>query len=166
MIPLILGYLLVMLPWFSRNWQVAGTLLPAEGSKAAWLADYDDLFSYGKEISPRTFWAQGWEAIWRGRWWALVANLQTVIAVWGMIILTPLALVGGWHLRRHGLVQLAGIYALLLFAAMTLVFAFPGARGGLFHSGAAVYPFMAALAAVGLDRGVDWLAALPPANFG
>jgi hypothetical protein len=88
----------------------------------------------------------------------LTNNLQTVLAVWGMIFVAPLALVGGWHLRRHGLVQLAGWYGLLLFVAMTLVFAFPGARGGLFHSGAALLPFIYATAAVGLERTVDWAA--------
>jgi hypothetical protein len=54
---------------------------------------------------------------------------------------------------------LAGLYALLLFLVMTLIFAFPGARGGLFHSGAALLPFIYAAALVGLDRAVDWVAA-------
>jgi hypothetical protein len=41
---------------------------------------------------------------------------------------------------------------------MTVVFSFPGARGGLFHSGAALLPFIYAAAVVGLDRAVDWAA--------
>ncbi|MEW5960054.1 MAG: hypothetical protein AB1801_20215, partial [Chloroflexota bacterium] len=156
---LILGYLVVMLPWFIRNWQVIGTILPATGSQTIWLIGYDDLFSYGRDLSPQTFLAQGFGPIWRGRWWALTVNLQTVLAVWGMIFLAPLALSGGWYLRRHALVQLSGLYALLLFGVMTLVFAFPGARGGLFHSGAALLPFIYATAVVGLDVAVDWVAA-------
>ena len=156
---LVLGYGLTMLPWLVRNWQAAGTLLSAAGSQTIWLADYDDLFSYGRELSARTFLAQGIGPILRGRWWALTANLQTVLAVWGMIFLAPLALVGGWTLRRHILIQLVSLYALLLFLAMTLVFAFPGARGGLFHSGAAVLPFVCAAAVIGLDSAVDWAAA-------
>ena len=94
-----------------------------------------------------------------GRWWAFKSNVQTVLAVWGMIFLGPLALVGLWQLRGHILIQLAGLYALLLFLALTLVFAFPGARGGLFHSGTALLPFIYACAAVGLDQAVDWAAA-------
>ncbi len=156
---LILGYLLVMLPWFLRNWQVTGAWLPAAGSQTIWLTDYDDLFSYGRELSPRTFLAQGLGPILQGRWWALTANFQTVLAVWGMIFLAPLVVVGGWHLRRHGLIQLAGLYALLLFLVMTLIFAFPGARGGLFHSGAALLPFVYAVSAVGLEVAVEWAAA-------
>lgn len=158
-LPLLLGYLVVMTPWFIRNWQVLGTPLPSAGSQTIWLANYDELFSYGRELSARTFFAQGWGPILQGRWWALTINLQTVLAVWGMIFLAPLVLVGGWQLRRHPLMQLAGLYALLLFLAMTLVFAFPGARGGLFHSGTALLPFIYAAALVGLDGVVDWIAA-------
>lgn len=153
------GYLLVMSPWFWRNWQVTGTILPVSGSQTIWLTDYDDLFSYDQQLSPGTFFAQGLATILRGRGWALWANLQTALAVWGMIFLAPLALIGGWRLRGHLLIQLAGWYALLLFVAMTLVFAFPGARGGLFHSGTALLPFIYGAAAIGLDQAVDWAAA-------
>jgi hypothetical protein len=162
----LLGYLLMMLPWFVRNWLVVGTPLPAAGSQTIWLTTASDLFSsyhalfnYRQDLSARAFFAQDLAAILTGRWWVLSANLQTVLAVWGMIFLTPLALIGGWQQRRHLLVQLAGGYACLLFIVMTLVFAFPGALGGLFHSGAAVLPFIYATAVVGLDQLVDWGAA-------
>ncbi len=155
----LLGYLLIMTPWFVRNWQAVGTPFPIAGTQTIWLVDYNELFSYGRELSAQTFFAQGIDQILQGRWWAFTTNLQTVLAVWGMIFLLPLSLGGFWTLRRHRLVQLAGVYALLLFIAMTLVFAFPGARGGLFHSGAALLPFIYATAGLGLDRGIEWLAA-------
>jgi 4-amino-4-deoxy-L-arabinose transferase-like glycosyltransferase len=156
---LLLGYALLMAPWFIRNWQVAGTILPAAGSQTIWLTGYDELFSYGREFSAQSFLAQGLGPALRGRWWALTINLQTVLAVWGMIFLTPLAAIGSWQLRRRPLVQLAGLYGLLLLGAMTVVFAFPGARGGLFHSGAALLPFIYATALAGLEVSVDWAAA-------
>lgn len=159
MFPLLLGYLIIMTPWFIRNWQVIGAPLTSAGSQTIWLADYDELFSYGRDLSARTFFAQGFGPILQGRWWALTANLQTVLAVWGMIFLAPLVLIGGWQFRHHRLMQLAGLYALLLFLLMTLVFAFPGARGGLFHSGAALLPFIFVAALVGLEGAVDWAAA-------
>jgi hypothetical protein len=147
-----------MLPWFIRNWQVAGTPLPGAGSQTIWMATYDDLFSYGRELSPQTFFSQGVGSVLQGRWWAFTANFQTVLAVWSMIFLAPLVVVGAWHLRHHFLIQLVGFYAALLFVAMTLIFAFPGARGGLFHSGAALFPFICAISTVGLDKAVDWVA--------
>jgi 4-amino-4-deoxy-L-arabinose transferase-like glycosyltransferase len=156
---LLVGYLLVMSPWLIRNWQATGRLLAAAGSQTIWLSSYDELFSYGRELSPRTFLAQGFGPIVQGRWWALVANSQTVLAVWCLIFLAPLVVVGGWRLRHHPLIQLAGLYAFLLFLVMTLVFAFPGARGGLFHSGTALLPFIYATAVVGLDVAVAWAAA-------
>jgi hypothetical protein len=163
---LTLGYLLIMAPWFIRNWLVAGTPLPTAGSQTIWLATTDNLlssyaglFSYNRELSVRTFFAQDINAILQGRWWVLMTNLKTVLAVWGMIFLLPLAFVGFWYLRRYLLMQLAGVYALMLFIAMTLIFAFPGALGGLFHSGAALLPFIYATSVVGLDKTVDWVAA-------
>ncbi len=158
LIPLFLGYLLMMTPWFIRNWQVMGVPLSPVGSQTMWLANYDEFFSYNRELSARTFFAQGLGPVMQGRWWAFMTNLQTVLAVWGMIFLAPLALVGAWSLRRQPLIQLVVLYAGLLFIGMTLVFAFPGARGGLFHSGAALLPFIYAAAMVGLECAVDWVA--------
>jgi hypothetical protein len=50
------------------------------------------------------------------------------------------------------------VYAPVLFGVMTFVFALPGARGGWFHSGAALLPFWAALGVLGLDDVVEWAA--------
>ncbi|MCB9098314.1 MAG: hypothetical protein H6632_02155 [Anaerolineales bacterium] len=157
-----LAYLLTMLPWFLRTYEVTGSFLSTAGTQTIWLTNYDDLFSYGRELSLQTFLAQGIGPIGQGRWWALTNNLQTVLAVWGMIFLGPLALIGGWHLRHRIVVQLAAMYALLLFIAMTFVFAFPGARGGLFHSGAALVPFIYATAVIGLNRSIEWVAERRP----
>jgi hypothetical protein len=155
----IFGYVLVMLPWFIRNWAVIGAPLPAAGAQAIWLTTYDDLFSYGRELSPRTYLAWGWANIVRSKLDALWLNLQTVLAVFGMIFLVPLVPIGWWRTRRHPLFQLAAWYALLLFVAMTLVFTFPGPRGGLFHSGGALLPFIFVAASVGLDILIEWAAA-------
>jgi hypothetical protein len=155
----ILGYLLVMLPWFARNWAVSGAPLPAAGAQTMWLTTYDDLFSYGRDLSPQTYLAWGWANILRSKLDALWLNTQTAAAVWGMVFLVPLALIGGWRLRWHPLFRLAAWYGLLLFLAMTFVFTFPGPRGGLFHSGGALLPFIFTAAVVGLDVLVEWAAA-------
>jgi 4-amino-4-deoxy-L-arabinose transferase-like glycosyltransferase len=154
----ILGYTLVMLPWFVRNWMVVGTPLPTVGSKTMWLTTYDDLFSYGRELSLQTYLAWGWNNILRSKLDALWLNTQTVLAVFCMIFLAPLVPIGWWRLRRHRLYQLAAGYGALLFLAMTLVFTFPGPRGGLFHSGGALLPFVFTSALVGLDTVVEWAA--------
>lgn len=155
----LLGYALVMLPWFARNWMVVGALLPAAGAQTTWLTTYDDLFSYGRELSPQTYLAWGWGNILRSKGDALWLNIQTVVAVFCMVFLVPLVPIGWWRLRRHQLYQLATWYGMLLFLAMTFVFTFPGPRGGLFHSGGALLPFIFTTALVGLDAVVEWAAA-------
>jgi hypothetical protein len=154
----ILGYTLVMLPWFVRNWIVAGAPLPTIGTKTIWLTTYDDLFSYGRELSLHTYLAWGWGNILRSKLDALWLNTQTVLAVFCMVFLVPLVLIGWWRLRRHRLYQLAAWYGALLFLAMTFVFTLPGPRGGLFHSGGALLPFIFTSALVGLDTVVEWAA--------
>jgi hypothetical protein len=41
---------------------------------------------------------------------------------------------------------------------MTFVFPYPGYRGGLLHSGAALIPWWASLGVIGLDALVEWIA--------
>jgi hypothetical protein len=152
------GYLLVMFPWFVRNWAVMGTPLSASASQTLWLTTYDDLFSYGRELSLRTYLAWGWENILRSKLEALWLNTQTVIGVLGMVFLVPLVVIGGWRLRKHVLIHRAAWYAGLLLVTMTFVFTFPGPRGGLFHSGGALLPFIFTAALVGLDVAIEWAA--------
>ena len=53
-----------------------------------------------------------------------------------------------------------GILAwLTTLIVMTLIFPFAGARGGFFHSGAALQPLWWALAPIGLERVVAWMVA-------
>ncbi len=152
------GYLLVMSPWFVRNWAVIGTPLSTSGSQTLWLTTYDDLFSYGRELSLRTYLAWGWENILGSKLEALWLNTQTVIGVLGMVFLVPLVVIGGWRLRKHALYHLASWYAGLLLVTMTCVFTFPGPRGGLFHSAGALLPFIFTAALVGLAVAIEWAA--------
>jgi hypothetical protein len=151
-------YLIVMAPWFLRNMNQIGSPLPVGGTQGIWYTAYDDIFNYPPDSNPQTFFANGTGLLLSSRWDALRENLGTFIAVEGMIVLTPLMLIGLWV--RRGDVFLRGfwLYALGLHLAMTFVFTFPGVRGGLFHSVAALLPWWAALGAVGLDDLVDWAA--------
>lgn len=159
LIPLLLGYLLITAPWFWRNYQLVGAPLPTAGAQTMWLPSYNALFSYGRDLSPAAYLAQGWGPIVQAKLNVAGTNLVQVIASMGMIFLAPLAAIGWWRWRRCGLFQLAGLYGLLLYLVMTLIFTFPGLRGGLFHSGAALLPFIYAASVAGLDAIIDWVAA-------
>jgi len=103
-----------------------------------------------------TWWQAGLASILKARLWALGINLERTLAEQGEIFLLPLIGIGLWHLRRDRRIQLAGLAWLLTLAMMTVVFPFAGARGGFFHSGAAVQPVWWALAPIGLDRVIEW----------
>jgi len=151
-----LSYLLVMGPWFARNLALTGAPIAPGGARTLWLTHYDDFFTYAPEqLTPAAYLAAGWRVILDGKLAALRANLATLVGVQANVIALPLAAIGAWRLRRHPLLRLAGFYGLAVFVLMTLVFTFPGARGGYYHSGAALLPFLLAAAVVGLDAVVD-----------
>ncbi|MCC7208007.1 MAG: glycosyltransferase family 39 protein [Anaerolineae bacterium] len=154
------AYLLVMAPWFVRNLGQTGALLPAGGLDTAWMRTYDEIANYPPGVSFQSFLDWGVENILRSRWDALVQNLQRFVAEQGLIVLAPLLLIGLWRRRFDPLLGGVGLYALGLHLLMTLVFALPGPRGGLFHSAAALVPFWAALGVLGLDDVIGALARL------
>jgi hypothetical protein len=160
-----LAYLLVMLPWFIRNMNVIGTPMPLGGAQGIWFTEYNDLFNYPPNLSAATFFANGLGTLFNTRWEAfagsqgiLSGNLGTLVAVEGLIVMTPLMLVGLWRWRKESFLRGFWIYALGLHLAMTLIFPYPGYRGGLLHSSAALVPWWAILGVVGVDDCVEWLA--------
>jgi hypothetical protein len=153
----LVGYGAVMAPWMARNQAVFGSWLAPGGSRALWITGYDELFIYPASLLTRERWLEaGWGAILRARSWAAGQNLQSALAVQGLIFLGPLILIGFWRKRGDRRVQLAGFAWLMIFFVMTVVFPFQGARGGFFHSGAALQPFFWAMAPVGLEAFLDW----------
>ncbi|MBZ0291003.1 MAG: hypothetical protein K8L99_00400 [Anaerolineae bacterium] len=153
---MVVAYLVVMSPWFMRNLDVVGSPLPIGGAQGIWFTEYNDLFSYPPDANPQTFFASG--QVFASRWEAFVNNLGTFVAVEGMIVLTPLMLIGLWTRRRNVFLRGFWLYALGVHVAMTIIFPFPGYRGGLLHSAVALLPWWAALGVVGLDDVVDWIA--------
>ena len=153
----LLGYLLIMAAWFARNVSVFGTLLAPGGSKMLWLSSYDQLFAYpASQLTLAAWWHSGLAAILKARVWALGLNLASALSVQAEVFLLPLIGVGLWHLRKDRSVQLAGLAWLLTLGAMTVIFPFAGARGGYFHSGAALQTVWWALAPLGLERVIQW----------
>jgi hypothetical protein len=153
----LVGYLLVMGPWMLRNLSAFGSFLSPGGGHVLWITNYDELFTYPASLlTPAHWWGSGLGAILGARLWAGWLNLQTAFAVQGLIFLLPLILAGLWRLRRQPPVQ-AGVLAwMLTFMLMTLIFPYQGARGGFFHSGAALQPLLWAAAPVGLGAFLDW----------
>jgi hypothetical protein len=154
---ILLGYILIMGPWFVRNSAVFGTPLAPGGSKMLWLNSYDQLFAYpASQLSLAAWWQSGLAAILKARLWSLGLNLASTLAVQAEVFLLPLIGLGLWHLRKNRCVELAALAWLLTLGAMTVIFPFAGARGGFFHSGAALQTVWWALAPVGLEQVIQW----------
>lgn len=156
-----LAYGLLMLPWFLRNLEAIGTVLPVSGTQAAWFTEYNDLFNYPPGASPETLFVDGWGLFLRSRWEALFGSggaLLNFIAVEGLILLAPFILLELWQRRGDAFLRPVWLFALGLHAAFALVFPFPGMRGGLFHAAAALLPWWMALGVLGLDRAIEWAA--------
>jgi hypothetical protein len=157
---LMAGYAAIFLPWMVRLYAASGSPLPPGAGRALWLTDYDSLFSYPPDsVSAAAMLAGGTAPILAARWHALLANLGSLAMVNGLVFLGPLMLWGGWRRRGTTIVQSAAVYLVTLLVAMSIVFPFPGARGGFFHSSSALMPTAWALAAIGLRDAVRRLAA-------
>ena len=154
----IIAYLLVMLPWFVRNLSEIGTPLPMGGTQTIWLRGYNELVNYPPGVTAGEFLDWGLNNILQSRWEALRTNLGTFIAVETWMVLGPFVLIGLWSHRQEPLLSCASLYAIALHLAMTLAFAYPGYRGGLFHSSSALLPFWAVAGLLGLDRAIAWAA--------
>lgn len=148
---------LLLTPWFLYNLDARGALMPTGGTRTLWLTEYDDHYCYQCALSPQRYLAWGWGNILRSKWDALVWNAKTLLGVLGYVALAPLALIGGWRLRERPAFVLAALYLALLFSAMTFAFSFSGPRGGFFHSGGALLPFIVTAGLVGLNRSIVWL---------
>lgn len=156
------GYLLITSGWFLRNWLIIGRLLPAFGTQSVFLTSYDDLFAYGRTFDVNSYLSWGLVNILRSKVQSVWLAFQTMLSVPGLIFLTPFIVVA-WvskYRRINGRVFLRPVtwYTLALVLIMTLIFSFPGARGSLFHSSIALWPWSTALAAAGIGLAVDWTA--------
>ena len=148
-----------MVPWWLRNLSVTGALVSPGAARALWLLDYDEIFLFpASQLTFARWWSAGVSTLLLQRLGAALANLQSLVAVNGYILLLPLMVVGGWAHRRYPSVRAGLLYAVVLFFFMSFVFPFAGARGGSFHSSAALMPLLAALAASGVTTAAAWIA--------
>ncbi|MGD8633425.1 MAG: glycosyltransferase family 39 protein [Anaerolineales bacterium] len=168
------GYCLVMVPWFLRNLQVFGALLPPGNQSVLWMRSYEDLFRYpATGLNPTYLLDTGLASIISARLEALWINLQRVVAENCLVFLLPFMVIGFLTKRGSRVVRSAALYWLILFVVMSVVFPFAGAQGGTFHSSAALMPTLWMLIPFGLRKAVAWIGArrkwdIPQAtiNFG
>ncbi len=153
------GALLILLPWFIRNFLAVGTPFAPGGARSLWLLSYDEFFSY--DVARLTFsrylgWGIGnilqskFDALW-------FVILVLLFGVW-QIFLVPFAIIGFWKTRQRVEMQAALIYLALLVLAMAFVFTFPATHGSMLHSASALVTYGAVAVPPGLDAAIVWIA--------
>jgi len=148
----LVGFLLIMLPWYLRNLAVFGAPLASGTRRAFWLTDYYQTFIYpASQLTFQTWLASGWNAILALRVSAFQRALYNIIVVQGVFILIPFILLGAWKLRKQSQVRLGLVAWALLIIAFTLIFPLAGVRGSYYHAVSALQPLLWVLAPVGLD---------------
>ncbi len=146
------GFLLIMGPWFWRTYSIYGTLLAPGGGHLLWLTNYDETFIYpATQLTPQSWLSIGLGQIVSARLLALRWNLLNAFAAQGGIFLFPFILVGIWKYHKDERIRLGILAWLGLLFVMTVIFPYAGARGGFFHSGAALQSLWWTLAPLGLE---------------
>lgn len=156
------GYLLIMAPWFWRTYQLIGSPISTIGTQTIFLTTYNDLFSYGRSFNLASYLEWGLVNILRSKAAAASLAVQTFIAVTGLTVFVFFMIWAWLKLGRNKdtkpFLRPFSWYVLVLYGLMILLFTFPGQRGSLLHSSAALWPWSMALAAIGIDFAVDWVA--------
>ncbi|MDZ4159889.1 MAG: hypothetical protein U1B80_08875 [Anaerolineaceae bacterium] len=148
----LLGYTLLTAAWYARNIQVYGSLFSPAGGRTLWLTEYNQIYSYPADRITLQSWLNvGTLQHLRDRANALTINLVNVAVVQGLVFLLPMMIIGAWQQRKSIVSQTAMGMLLVTLAVMSIVFPYSGSRGGFIHSGAAVQPFLWAVAPGGLD---------------
>ncbi|GAB5490586.1 MAG: hypothetical protein Phog2KO_08010 [Phototrophicaceae bacterium] len=161
LVPFTLAYLVVMSPWFIRNYNEIGRILPTGGTQNAYFTSYNDLFNYPPDASLDDLLANNGEALIETRSRALFSNngipLQA-LAYQGIIVFFPFILFGLWKRRQDAFIRSFWIFALGIHLAFAFVFPEAGMRGGFWHASAALVPIWAVIGLLGLDDFIEWVA--------
>ncbi|HMK07820.1 MAG TPA: hypothetical protein VK449_02195 [Anaerolineales bacterium] len=153
------GFVVLMLPWWLRNLAVTGAWMSPGSIRTLWLLNYDELFSFpASQLTFARWWHAGLTALLQARLAAAWVNLQSLVAVSGLVLLLPLAAVSAWRHRAAASVRAGALYSAVLYLFMSVVFPFAGSRGGFFHSSAALIPLVSALAGEGTLLAAEWMA--------
>ena len=150
---LLLGYGVLMLPWWVQSFAATGSFLSPNASRVLWLLSYDELFAHpAAQLTPQRWLGAGWVTLLTTRIDSLLKDLQNLIGVNGLIFLGPMMAVGGYVHRHKPIVRIAFSYLLILLLVMSFIFPYAGSRGGFFHSASALMPILWALAPLGLHE--------------
>ncbi len=155
----VIGFALVMAPWYVRQTLVFGTPLPSAATgRILWITSYDELFSITGTPTMGTFLAQGLGPLLMSRLLGLVAAVGLFAYQPFAVVLAPFALLGAWLRRRERAFAPWLVYGLTLLTFSSLLFALHVPSGNFMHSAVALLPDAYLLLPVGIAAAVGWVA--------
>ena len=156
-------FLLVMAPWWVRDYELFGSISPSSSSgRILWITTYDEQFSLSAVTTPATLFAQGLGPLVASRVGGLIAAIQVLAGTPLGFFLLPFCLVGAWIHRRSPDFRAWLVYAVTFLVFSALVFAVHLPYGMALHSGMALVPQAYLLSVVGIAAAVRWVAAHRP----
>jgi hypothetical protein len=153
--PVIVGGLLVTVPWLARNLVSFGTLFPGQALENLFFTRNEDVFAHLDRPSAQTFLAQGWDVIVTNIVTAFVHNLVNVLVIPAAPVAITGLLAGLWLWRKPALRTTAlmplVLSGLLTFAAITILFPVATLWGTFEHAAGPLLAGLVVTAALGAD---------------
>ncbi|NSW51790.1 MAG: hypothetical protein HPY85_04750 [Anaerolineae bacterium] len=138
-VPFLAAYLLVMAPWYYRNFILFQSPGVNGSLRALFLTEYNELYQYPAGSITFSRWLEsGFAAILHDRVRAAGLNFLSFLGVQNLVFLLPFTMVGLWNRRKEKITKIVLFSWSSIFLVMSVVFPYAGSRGGFFHSASAV----------------------------
>jgi len=152
-IPYLFFYLLLMSPWYLRNFSVFHSLFVPGSGLTIYFTKYNDLFStHPEKITLLNFIKSNPESVILNRVSALKLNLESLIGITGGIVLFPFTIVGVLSQKKETITKFVISMLTAIFIVMTFVFPFAGSRGGFIHSASSLQCYFWAITPLGFEN--------------
>jgi 4-amino-4-deoxy-L-arabinose transferase-like glycosyltransferase len=152
-------YFLILFPLMAANYGTFGLPLPPGPFKTMFLTQYEDLYSYQRELSLHSYLEWGFLNIFLSKARITLSNTKILFNLLGGF-LGIMAVVGVFNLvaysgrrqRWKGYYLLPLLFLGILFVFYTLIAPFPGEKGGFVRSSMAITPFLVVIAVDATNR--------------
>ncbi len=151
-------YALIISPLVINNYTILGSLFPAGPVKTIFLTEYEDIYSYSKDLSLTSYLAWGLPNILHSKLLAGLSNVKTLFRffgdyLWILVAIGMLELAFSSRIRKNRQIYvLPVLFLLLLFCFYTFIATFPGINGGFYRSAMAIIPFLLVISLDAISR--------------
>ncbi len=163
---LVLGYALIMSPWWARNAQDFGAMMPGGSFRAMFMTEYESWYALPESVTPDAYFAEGWERIAQTKWNTARSTFKSLsqgmvegsaskqlaresVAVVGLMWLSWFGLLGTFK-RRFGFLWAHALFEFGFYTVLFTSVATESFRSGMYS----LYPFLVICA----GRGIQTLA--------